>query len=86
MKLKYLHGLESILIQSRNLFLLFLIFYSIGQGALAGASVLGLGALAYYGLGMSKEVGAMERSIMWPEHVKQRIRSTYSKFNTHSGE
>ena len=55
-------------------------FYSIGQGALAGASVLGLGALAYYGLGMSKEVGAVERSIMWPEHVKQRIRNTYCKF------
>jgi hypothetical protein len=54
--------------------------YSIGQGALAGASVLGLGALAFYGLGMSKEVGAIDRSIMWPEHVKQRIRSTYREY------
>jgi hypothetical protein len=50
----------------------------VGQGALAGASVLGLGALAFYGLGMSKEVGAVERAIVWPEHVRQRIRSTYS--------
>ena len=51
-----------------------------GQGALAGASVLGLGALAFYGLGMSNEAGAVEKAIVWPEHVRQRIRSTYSKY------
>ena len=47
---------------------------SMGQGALAGASVVGLGALAYYGLGMSNEVGTVERAVMWPEEVKKRIR------------
>ena len=31
---------------------------SVGQGALAGAGVLGVGALAYYGLGLSGEVSA----------------------------
>ena len=56
-----------------------LIFFSVGQGALAGASVLGLGALAFYGLGMSNEIGAVDRAVVWPEHVRQRIRSTYSK-------
>ena len=48
--------------------------FSMGQGALAGASVLGLGALVYYGLGLSNEVGSVERAVMWPEEVKKRIR------------
>ena len=45
-----------------------------GQGALAGASVLGLGALAYYGLGLSNEVGSVDRAVLWPQEVKTRIR------------
>jgi hypothetical protein len=53
--------------------------FSVGQGALAGASVIGLGALAFYGLGMSNEVGAVDRAVVWPEHVRQRIRNTYRK-------
>ena len=53
--------------------------FSVGQGALAGASVIGLGALAFYGLGMSNEVGAVDRAVVWPEHARQRIRSTYRK-------
>ena len=31
------------------------------QGALAGSAVLGLGALAYYGAGMSGEMGAIDK-------------------------
>ena len=50
---------------------------NMGQGALAGAAVLGLGALAYYGAGMSGEMGAVEKSVMWPEYVRQRIKDTY---------
>ena len=50
---------------------------NMGQGALAGAAVFGLGALAYYGAGMSGEMGAVEKSVMWPEHVRQRIKDTY---------
>ena len=48
--------------------------FSMGQGALAGASVIGLGALAFYGLGLSNEVGTVDRAVMWPQEVKDRIR------------
>ena len=34
-----------------------------GRGVLAGGSVLGLGALCYYGLGMSSELGAMDKAV-----------------------
>ena len=50
---------------------------NIGQGALAGAAVLGVGALAYYGAGLSGEMGAAEKSVMWPQYVKDRIKDTY---------
>ena len=59
--------------------------FNVGQGALAGASVMGLGALAYYGLGLSNQSGAVERSMMWPEHVRQRIRDTYAYFGASIG-
>ena len=36
----------------------------VGQAAVAGGAVLGLGALCYYGLGLSMEPGALEKS-MW---------------------
>ena len=35
--------------------------YLLVQGALAGSAVLGLGALAYYGAGMSGEMGAVDK-------------------------
>ena len=50
---------------------------NVGQGALAGAAALGIGALAFYGAGLSGEMGAVEKSVMWPQHVKDRIRDTY---------
>ena len=59
--------------------------FNVGQGFLAGASALGLGALAFYGLGFSNEVGAVENSITWPAHVKQRIRDTYLYFGASIG-
>lgn len=37
--------------------------FSVGKGALAGASALGLGALCYYGLGMSSQAGVMEKAV-----------------------
>ena len=37
--------------------------FSMGRGVLAGGSVLGLGALCYYGLGMSSELGAMDKAV-----------------------
>jgi len=53
---------------------------SAGQGALAGAAVLGLGGLAFYGLGFSGEMGAVEKQMMWPQYVKDRIKDTYMYF------
>merc|ERR1711962_826299 len=53
---------------------------SAGQGALAGAAVLGLGGLAYYGLGLSGELGAVDKQLMWPQYVKDRIKDTYMYF------
>ena len=47
------------------------------DGALAGAAALGIGALAFYGSGVSGEMGAVEKSVMWPQYVKDRIRDTY---------
>ena len=47
---------------------------SMGQGALAGASALGLGALAFYGLGLSNEMGTVDKAVLWPQEVKNRIR------------
>jgi hypothetical protein len=54
--------------------------FNVGRGAVAGGALLGLGALCFYGLGMSKEVGTFERSVLWPQYVKDRIKSTYMYF------
>ncbi|XP_072851168.2 growth hormone-inducible transmembrane protein [Pogona vitticeps] len=51
-----------------------------GRWVVAGGAVVGLGALCYYGLGMSNEVGAIEKAVIWPQYVKDRIRSTYLYF------
>merc|ERR1719167_910628 len=49
----------------------------VGQIAVAGGAVLGMGALCYYGLGMANEPGAIDRVVVWPQYVKDRIRDTY---------
>jgi len=54
--------------------------FTMGQGFVAGGAAIGIGALCFYGLGMSKEQGALERSVMWSPVVKQRIRDTYMYF------
>lgn len=45
---------------------------------IGGAGAIGLGALCYYGSGMSNVEGALERSVLWPQYVKDRIQSTYA--------
>lgn len=45
-----------------------------------GAALFGVGALCYYGLGLSNEVGAIDRAMVWPQVVRDRVRSTYSYF------
>ena len=37
--------------------------FALGSGAVAGASLLGIGALCYYGLGLSKTGGTYENSL-----------------------
>lgn len=51
-----------------------------GRMVLAGGAAVGLGALCYYGLGMSNEIGAIEKAVIWPQYVKDRIHSTYMYF------
>uniref|UniRef100_A0A8D0G801 Growth hormone inducible transmembrane protein n=1 Tax=Sphenodon punctatus TaxID=8508 RepID=A0A8D0G801_SPHPU len=51
-----------------------------GRWIVAGGAAIGLGALCYYGMGMSNEIGAIEKSMIWPQYVKDRIRSTYMYF------
>lgn len=51
--------------------------FAVGQGMVAGAACIGLGSLAYYGLGMSDQVGAMQQTLMWPQYVRDRVRDTY---------
>jgi len=54
----------------------------IGQLAVAGASVVGLGAMGFYGLGLSNKEGALDRSAIWPQYIRDRISSTYSYFGS----
>ncbi len=38
---------------------------------------MGIGALAFYGLGLSNEAGIIEKSSVWPQYVRDRLASTY---------
>lgn len=57
----------------------------IGQLAAAGAAIVGLGAMGFYGLGFSNQEGALERSAIWPQYIRDRISSTYSYFGASIG-
>ncbi|KAI6183380.1 hypothetical protein M3Y97_00483100 [Aphelenchoides bicaudatus] len=48
-----------------------------GTYAISGAAIFGVGMLCYYGLGMSKDLSAMDRAALWPEFVRKRLQSTY---------
>jgi len=54
--------------------------FNMGRGLVAGASVIGMGALCFYGLGLSNEVGAIDRASLWPATVRARVRDTYMYF------
>ncbi|KFM66226.1 Growth hormone-inducible transmembrane protein, partial [Stegodyphus mimosarum] len=54
--------------------------FDLGRGLLLGASAFGIGALCYYGAGFSSEPGAIDKSMMWPNYVKDRIKATYAYF------
>ncbi|XP_017757641.1 PREDICTED: growth hormone-inducible transmembrane protein-like isoform X2 [Eufriesea mexicana] len=51
--------------------------FTIGKGFVAGGAVVGLGSLCYYGLGLSPTLGAIDYAQLWPQYVKDRIRTTY---------
>ncbi|CAK8687081.1 growth hormone-inducible transmembrane protein-like [Clavelina lepadiformis] len=52
----------------------------VGRAAVAGASLLGIGGLCYYGMGLSSEIGAIDKAMVWPQYVKDRVRDTYMYF------
>jgi len=52
--------------------------FAIGKGAVAGGSLLGLGALCFYGLGLGKDSNTiLNSSMVWPQFVLDRSQSTY---------
>lgn len=59
--------------------------FNMGRGFVAGGSALGIGALCFYGLGLSSQPGALEHSVAWSPLVKQRIRDTYLYFGASLG-
>ncbi|XP_037084250.1 growth hormone-inducible transmembrane protein-like [Pollicipes pollicipes] len=56
--------------------------FTAGRGLVAGASVVGIGALCYYGAGLSSEMGAIDRAVMWPDYVRERVKATYLYFGS----
>lgn len=56
--------------------------FNMGRGAVAGASVLGIGALCYYGVSASHGTSALDQSHLWPQYVKDRIKATYMYFGS----
>lgn len=51
----------------------------IGVSIVALAGLSGIGALCYYGSGLSNgDASALDRAVMWPEFVRDRIKSTYA--------
>ncbi|KAH8420849.1 hypothetical protein KR222_006806 [Zaprionus bogoriensis] len=54
--------------------------YGMGKGAAAGAALMGIVALCYYGLGLSKEVSIYDHAVVWPQYVRERIQTTYAYF------
>lgn len=52
--------------------------YSTGAKVAAGCSALGLGALIYNGLNPNDNIRSVDKALMWPAYVKERIASSYS--------
>ncbi|XP_011863177.1 PREDICTED: growth hormone-inducible transmembrane protein-like [Vollenhovia emeryi] len=53
---------------------------NVGKAAVAGGALAGLGGLCYYGLGLSSRTGSIDHAHLWPQYVKDRIKSTYMYF------
>ncbi|EDX11992.1 growth hormone-inducible transmembrane protein [Drosophila simulans] len=59
--------------------------YSMGKGAAAGAALMGLVGLCYYGLGLSNQPSIYDHSMVWPQYVRDRIHATYAYFGASCG-
>ena len=46
----------------------------------SGVCATGVGALCYYGLGLSNEAGAIDKARFWPQAVRANIKATYLYF------
>lgn len=57
----------------------------IGVLAVGVAGTAGIASLCYYGLGMANVEGARERSVLWPQYVRDRIHSTYGHLGVGAG-
>lgn len=53
---------------------------NVGRAVLGGACAAGVGALCFYGLGLSNDVGAIDKASFWPPQMRQKIKSTYLYF------
>lgn len=51
-----------------------------GKAVLGGACAAGVGALCFYGLGLSNDVGAIDKARFWPEEMRSKVKSTYLYF------
>lgn len=51
--------------------------HNTGMMIVGATGIAGIGALCYYGLGMTYGDSNIERSFYWPDYVRQRIQSTY---------
>lgn len=53
-----------------------------GRALLIGGAAVGLGGLCLYGIYGSQSatgsLSALERATVWPDHVRQRVHSTYA--------
>merc|ERR1712168_320706 len=56
-----------------------------GRLIVGGACAAGVGALCFYGLGLSNEAGAIDKASLWPEEVRSRIKATYLYFTASLG-
>jgi len=56
--------------------------FPLGKAFLAGASVVGMGGLCFYGMGLSKDLGAIDEIGLWPDYVRHRIQNTYMYFGS----
>jgi len=52
--------------------------FEIGRGVVLGASAFGMGALAFYGMGLSNQASALDNSFGWSQLVRDRIHTSYA--------